>query len=88
MEYWIICWDFGQDESERMRYKVVLGKRPALSDRMSRRSQVYARLPSQNDKQPHFMDIQLTLPQYHNESVLKKYQDRLKVGTLKESSKL
>lgn len=26
--------------------------------------------------------------QYHNESVLKKYQERLKVGTLKESSKL
>lgn len=26
--------------------------------------------------------------QYHNESVLKKYQDRLKVGTLKESAKL
>ncbi|KAL1586110.1 hypothetical protein WHR41_04749 [Cladosporium halotolerans] len=25
---------------------------------------------------------------YHNESVLKKYQERLKVGTLKESSKL
>ncbi|KAM0718038.1 hypothetical protein Q7P37_006370 [Cladosporium fusiforme] len=25
---------------------------------------------------------------YHNESVLKKYQDRLKVGTLKEASKL
>ncbi|GAB7324524.1 hypothetical protein MBLNU13_g08431t1 [Cladosporium sp. NU13] len=25
---------------------------------------------------------------YHNESVLKKYQDRLKVGTLKESAKL
>jgi hypothetical protein len=29
-----------------------------------------------------------TLSQYHNESVLKKYQDRLKVGTLKESAKL
>jgi len=29
-----------------------------------------------------------TLLQYHNESVLKKYQDRLKVGTLKESAKL
>ena len=26
--------------------------------------------------------------QYHNESVLKKYQERLKVGTLKESAKL
>ena len=25
---------------------------------------------------------------YHNESVLKKYQERLKVGTLKESAKL
>ena len=29
-----------------------------------------------------------TPSQYHNESVLKKYQDRLKVGTLKESAKL
>jgi len=29
-----------------------------------------------------------TLTQYHNESVLKKYQERLKVGTLKESAKL
>jgi hypothetical protein len=29
-----------------------------------------------------------TYPQYHNESVLKKYQERLKVGTLKESAKL
>ncbi|EME42551.1 hypothetical protein DOTSEDRAFT_133179 [Dothistroma septosporum NZE10] len=25
---------------------------------------------------------------YHNESVLKKYQERLKIGTLKEGSKL
>ena len=29
-----------------------------------------------------------TPSQYHNESVLKKYQERLKVGTLKESAKL
>jgi len=26
--------------------------------------------------------------QYHNESVLKKYQSRLKIGSLKESAKL
>lgn len=26
--------------------------------------------------------------QYHNESVLKKYQDRLKIGSLKEEAKL
>ena len=26
--------------------------------------------------------------QYHNESVLKKYQERLKIGTLKEGAKL
>ena len=26
--------------------------------------------------------------QYHNESVLKKYGDRLKIGTVKESAKL
>lgn len=29
-----------------------------------------------------------TAMQYHNESVLKKYQDRLKIGTLKEGAKL
>jgi hypothetical protein len=46
---------------------------------------------------PEMLEVQMTslerttantLSQYHNESVLKKYQDRLKVGTLKESAKL
>jgi hypothetical protein len=34
------------------------------------------------------MDEALTTRQYHNESVLKKYQQRLKIGTLQEQAKL
>ena len=40
-------------------------------------------------RRKHTKRTKLTHPsQYHNESVLKKYQQRLKVGTLKESAKL
>lgn len=35
-----------------------------------------------------FLLTLLVYAQYHNESVMKKYQDRLKIGSLKEEAKL
>lgn len=46
------------------------------------------RLPMDRGVTLHRRRLANTPLQYHNESVLKKYQDRLKVGTLKESAKL
>ena len=49
---------------------------------------LFSRLPTDCGVISDRRNLTNTPSQYHNESVLKKYQDRLKVGTLKESAKL
>ena len=44
--------------------------------------------PYDEEVEPDMMVQLLTENQYHNESVLKKYAPKLKVGTVKEEAKL